>query len=442
MNNKFLGKLIIFLIIILLIISIAIIITIYYLNASNMQSINNNNIEEGGEDFTESYGKGENGGIDKQSYYDINACMKKYLNAINLKSEQYGSYDENENYITTSPESEIKQKIYNLLSQNYITENNITVENVNQHIKIVQESTTFVLLEAFLVQDADIKSFLVQGLIESAENYDVIDTIFAVINIDFFEDNFSIEPIYKKYNNINEIKIENFESGIIPNEDNKMMSPYVKIEDIPEEYINLYKRLTLGYPEKMYELLDEKYKNAKFGSIDEFKNYVEKNKAKIKMITLDKYQVITDNNEIQYICVDQNENYYIFKQNEIFQDYTVLLDTYTIDLPEFTEKYTVAKDQEKAGMNIEKVLEAINQGDYRYIYSKLDNTFKKNNFPKENDLQEYIQKNFEEKNTIEYLDFSQEGDICIYKTKINGKNFNIIMQLGEGTEFTMSFSFE
>lgn len=440
MNNKSFIKLIKFLILTLLIISIAIIITIYYLNASNEYNIDNN-IEEEGENFAENYGKSEEGGIEQQAYYDIKACMKKYLNAINMKSTQYGSYDENENYIRTSKEIEIKQKIYNLLSQKYVAKNNITVENVNEHIKVLQESTTFVLLEASLIQDSEIKSFLIYGLIESTENYNVLDTICAVINIDFLKDYFSIEPIYEKYNSINEIKIEGLESNVVPNDDNKLMSPYIRTDDVPEEYIDLYKRLTLGYPEKMYELLDEEYKNAKFGNIDEFKKYIEKNRTKIQMVMLDKYQVITDNNEIQYICVDQNKNYYIFKQNEIFQDYTVILDTYTIDLPEFLEKYNSATYPVKVGMNIEKLLQAIKDRDYRYIYSKLDDTFKKNKFPTEKHLQKYIENNFEYTNTIEYLDFSQEGEICIYKTKINSKNFNIIMQLGKGTEFTMSFSF-
>jgi len=447
MDSKYFKKLIIFLIIILLMIAITIIIAISYLNVSNMQNINNNP-EEGGEDFTKNYGKIENGLIDEQAYYDILACMKKYLNTINIKSTQYGSYDEQGNYIRTSEEREIKQKIYNLLGQKYISEKNITVENIQQHIKVVQEATTYVPLEVSMVQDADIKSFLVYGLIESTENYNVLDKIFAVINIDFYENNFTIEPIYGDYNSISEIKLESFEETITSNKDNKFNPVYLRASEIPEQYINLYKRLALGYPEKMYELLDEEYKNAKFGNIEVFKNYIEKNKEAIRLINLDKYEVVTTNNKVQYVCVDQNENYYIFKQNETFQDYSIILDTYTIDLPEFVEKYNSVTDKVKVGMNIEKVISAINDGDYNYVYSKLDNTFKNNKFSTISNLQTYIENNFYEKNNIEYIEFSQEGDIYIYKAKITDQNkktsqekyLNIVMQLGEGTDFKMSFS--
>jgi hypothetical protein len=128
----------------------------------------------------------------------------------------------------------------------------------------------------------------------------------------------------------------------------------------------------------------------------------------------------------------------------------VILDTYTIDMPEFIEQYIVATGQKKIGMNIEKIISAINDGDYKYVYNKLDNTFKNNKFSSVENFEKYIKNNFFEKNSVEYLDFSQEGDIFIYKTKLfekgvklpKEKHFNIVMQLGEGTDYTMSFSFE
>ena len=60
--------------------------------------------------------------------------------------------------------------------------------------------------------------------------------------------------------------------------------------------------------------------------------------------------------------------------------YSVVLDTYTIDLPEFIEKYNSANEKTKVGLNIQKVFDAINNEDYEYVYNKLDNTFKQTNF--------------------------------------------------------------
>ena len=127
-----------------------------------------------------------------------------------------------------------------------------------------------------------------------------------------------------------------------------------------------------------------------------------------------------------------------------------MLDAYSIDLPEFIEKYKSAPVQQKVGMNIEKIISAINNKDYKYIYSKLDDTFKNSQFPTQESLKSYIESNLYNKNSIEYTEFSEEGGLYVYKTKITNKNIsnsqaknlNIIMQLGEGTNFTMSFSVE
>jgi hypothetical protein len=53
-------------------------------------------------------------------------------------------------------------------------------------------------------------------------------------------------------------------------------------------------------------------------------------------------------------------------------DYKLILDEYTIDLPEFTEKYKKAAPQEKVGMNIEKIISAINNKDYgKYRFNQV-----------------------------------------------------------------------
>ena len=49
-------------------------------------------------------------------------------------------------------------------------------------------------------------------------------------------------------------------------------------------------------------------------------------------------------------------------------NYEVVLDTYTIDLPEFLEKYNKNSDEIKCGMNIQKLFDAINDEDYSYVY--------------------------------------------------------------------------
>ena len=126
-------------------------------------------------------------------------------------------------------------------------------------------------------------------------------------------------------------------------------------------------------------------------------------------------------------------------------NFAVILDTYTIDLPEFTEKYTKASDEEKVLLNIQKCFTAINDKDYRYVYNKLDNTFKANNFKTLADFEKYINANFFEKNKISASNARKQSEVYLYDIKISNidgtssitKTF--VMQLKENTDFVMSF---
>lgn len=450
MNSQKLKKFIIFLIVLLVISIVTIIIIKKFLKKDN--KIDEIITENGrvGTNIYENYGKVSSGGVDSDAYFDIKKHMQKYLDIRNINSLLYGYYNENGEYISTVSDEEIKQKIYNVLSNKYIAENNVTTENLYEYVDILKEPAIFVPVEMSLIQDGEIKSFIVYGLVESEKDYRLIDEIFAVINIEMSGYKFSIEPIKGDYSSIKEIKIDKLEDNITNNEDNEFFQAYVTAEDIPLEYINIYKGLALGNPERLYNLLDEEYRKARFGSIEEFKKYIEKNKNEIMLVQLEKYQVNVEGNKIKYICVDKQGNYYIINQEEALDDYTIILDTYSIDIPEFIEKYNKSRENEKILLNIQKVFQAINSGDYKYVYNKLDNTFKANYFKTQEEFETYIKNNWYEKNEIKYVTYQKNEDIYVYNIEItNADNTNaekinkkIVMELLEGTAFVMSFNVE
>ena len=98
----------------------------------------------------------------------------------------------------------------------------------------------------------------------------------------------------------------------------------------------------------------------------------------------------------------------------------------------------------------------INQKDYEYVYSKLDETFKQNYYNNQESLEAFIKENLFNKNKASFQEYSSEQNLGIYKVRIEkeyqdgeqapeGKNaefqnLNIIMKLGQGTDFFMSFS--
>ena len=134
--------------------------------------------------------------------------------------------------------------------------------------------------------------------------------------------------------------------------------------------------------------------------------------------SIEKYKINDKENEKEYICIDQYGNYYIFKDNGVM-NYTVKLDTYTIDTEDFNNKYDNGSDQLKVGMNLEKIFQALNRKDYEYIYEKLDSTFKQNNFSTLNDFEQYAKENFYDINKIEYGKFQEKSGVYIYEILIS-----------------------
>lgn len=445
MDKKLLKKLLIFSILLLIIIMIMLAV-MNYINKQKLAEMNN---EDNGYNFIENYGTSKNGGIDYQSYFDIKMYMQKFLNNININNSQYKTYDIYGNSVQLLQENEIKQKILNLLSNKYINEKNITIDNLYEHVKVLEEKTMYVPLETILVYDGEIKSFLTHGLIEKRKDYTVVDELYAIVNINLKAGNFSIEPIYGNYNNINEINIEKLEDTILPNDDNEWNTLYATTEEIPTEYINIYQCLALGAPEKLYELLDEEYRNSKFGSLDEFKNYIQKRKTKIKNCRLEEYKRSVIDDKVVYICIDQYENYYIISENQTLLDFDIMLDTYTIDINEFIEKYNSSDNDVKVALNIEKMIDAIQDKDYKFVYNKLNETFKNNNFKTQEDFEYFLQERFDpNEDEVSYKQYKEVAGLHTLEIEVTDadmqttKKAEILMQLKENRDFVFSFSAE
>lgn len=245
-----------------------------------------------------------------------------------------------------------------------------------------------------------------------------------------------------------QVEISNDKLGIKEKyECNELQYVSVGIEDLMQIYFNDYKTYALTNPKQAYELLNKEYREKRFKDLDEYKLYISNNKEKIASDNLEKYQIAVDDEKTRYICLGKYENYYIFCENSVM-DYSIILDTYTIDQPEFIEKYDEANEKGKCILNIEKVKQALNSGDYKYIYGKLNEQFKNKNYSTLSAFENYMKSNLNKYNKIEYKEFKNEGETYIYNVELTdllGKtdktiNMQILMQLKEDRDFVMSFS--
>ena len=125
----------------------------------------------------------------------------------------------------------------------------------------------------------------------------------------------------------------------------------------------------------------------------------------------------------------------------------MFLDKYTIDFPEFIERYEAGSIQEKVVLNIEKIKQALNAKDYTYVYNKLANSFKINNYKTQEEFENFAKENLFDYNEISYHTFANEGETYIYNISMRNrdnaqeqKEMQIIMRLKENRDFEIAFS--
>lgn len=216
-----------------------------------------------------------------------------------------------------------------------------------------------------------------------------------------------------------------------------------------KRYFEYYKMLILTNPEKAYSLIDEKYKELRFeNNYDNFSNYIQQNISEFESMEFSKFTVNYLNSSKQYVAYSNYEDYYIFTVNDRIMNFTVLLDEYIVDLPQFVTKYEESDSRVKTGLNISKFINGLNDKNYYYVSTLIADSFKTaNNLTNITDLENYLKTNFYDQNEVEYSIFTEQGSYCIYDVTLKNKNgtetksVKFVMELGDGTDFKMSFSF-
>lgn len=199
--------------------------------------------------------------------------------------------------------------------------------------------------------------------------------------------------------------------------------------------------------EYAYSLLDNEYREKRFNSYEKFESYVKDNLEEIEKSILRKYNIKEFEEYNEYVCRDNYNNYYIFKETEPM-NYTVLLDQYTIEDKVFIEEYNKEEDNMKAQMNLELFKQMLNRKDFNSAYNVLNEDFKKKYFETEEGFEKYISENLFEFCEFTYVDFSLDEGKYKIKTEIknsasNSNEENIVkrfkVELLEEKNFLVSF---
>lgn len=389
----------------------------------------------------------------RNDYYAVQTCVQKfytYYTAIFDNEDDYYEVDieeENEKLKSNNEEA-----LYNILDKEYIDYKNITKNNISEKMDRVNNSVININQMYVCKKNVNVSVYIVQGRLREIQSGKISD-FKLMLKLDALNKTFSVyleDYIDRNYKDLklgSEINIE-VEESIYKNDTNVYDYSIIDDDTYVTDLLKKYKEEILFDLESAYNHLDEEYKQKRFIDFNDFKKFANDNIKKNITIKIDKYQKTQYDNYTEYVCVDEKGNYYIFNENTIM-NYGMILDTYTVNLPDFIEKYDQGDEQVKVGMNIEKLIGAINLKDYKYVYNKLDKTFRNNKFQNFNTFSEFIENNFFDDNKINYKEFKNIDGVYTYTLEIidinnidNVKNFTLIMKLLEDRDFVMSFEIE
>lgn len=207
------------------------------------------------------------------------------------------------------------QNVFNMLDETYIVENNIVLENLENKLKKINKFSLDITNIYKCSKSDNITIYFVYGnIIDISRNksvnfkimlkVDIRNRTFKVLLDDYIEKHYKDIEVGQQIDIDIQNQIENNGYNVYK---------YENISD--EEYLSdliISCKMELLYSIKdLYNKLDDEYKKNRFSTIDELKDYVEENKKEITNMKLYKYQKNVYDEYVEYICIDNNNRYFI-----------------------------------------------------------------------------------------------------------------------------------
>lgn len=416
----------------------------------------------------------ENKDVDLNLSQDLNPIKEIY--EVDNIYEYYAIKNALKNF-SNNFNDEDKEILYNTIDENYIDKNNITVDNILSKINFTDNENAILIMNRINKNDSSInvKSYYINYCIydinKYLQGYNQNECIIKndcniVLNYDAVNKTFSLIPDYNENSNFNSIE------SIDRNNDNEFVIRTLNEKETAVEYFNIYRDTVLIDLEKSYLLLNEEYRNKRFGSIEKYNEFVNSKRDqyvndvfvgyednfsnetisyeaddKKDVDTYEEGEEVYIEDYVQYVLKDSYNNYFIIYEKS-FNDYSIMLDRYTIPDDMFKNKYSRLSDNSKANTCVDTFIQMINSKDYDAAYKMLDETFKNNNFGNVENFTNYMQSNLFNVNYLNIYNVEEKEGIYILKAYIrNSSNSNyeeieknFIVKLESGTDFVISFN--
>lgn len=324
----------------------------------------------------------------------------------------------------------------------YIKEGNVQAVNElgGNNTFFIQNDVQYVAKQAYSTENAYMSKYYTYGLLTVANgNFtSKIQDVYAIVYLTGQNQAYKIQTITKEeFANMKALELE--EKIEIPQGTyNTYEYEYVDNVKQMEIYLQDYSFQIFNNTDNAYNLLDEEYRNERFGNINEFVNYISQKQNQLQNIKITQYNATEEDNETVYIGTDDYGNFYKIIETDYMQ-YTIILDNYTLD------DYTGYSEEEQIKGYAEKFILMLNSLDYTNAYNVLEPTFKATYFPTQQDFENYVKQNFFERNVIATREVIEEG-VCVVTMRENisttsnklQKMFKVI--IGEAGNFTIEFN--
>lgn len=391
-------------------------------------------------------------------YYSVDNILNQYIGYLkNINGDEQFDWERlgiSEEEAISAIKEEGTKSIYSALDEQYIESCNISENNIIAIAEELKQNGNYdeninYSLRIEEMYMAEISTDIVIVLV----NANINDKDFNwIVKLDLQNSTYSMfgQEYIDEYNYSKDMDISNIDistNSIENNEYNLFTYMDVTTDYIVTQYFSDFKDRMLNDTEYSYELINEEYREKKYGNYNNYENYVNNNYYEIQAASISKYLVNNYENYTEYVCYDNYGNFLIFDATAI-KKYTVKLDTYTIPTDKFKQQYDNGEIQTKVMMNVDKWVDMLNNRDYTAAYNVLDETFRNNTFGSEEAFEAYMRENYPLHYSVEYSTYKEEMNTfvqTIYLKDItnqstDSKQLTIIMQLKDNYDFVMSFS--
>ena len=327
---------------------------------------------------------------DTSAYFVLKQCMNTYYNSKKIKAN------------------------LGIIDSKAIESLSITEENVSSLVGNI-ETPSFAIDEIYSQKiDNNKRFYVIYHRLETSS--DTYKNSVIIIKIDKKNNIFSIYPFeFLEKNNLTNLKENNY-INLNKNIDNKAVNYYSNINtndsDIVKELYSRFKFDLTKDINKLYNIIDEKYRNKRFESFEDFRRFVQERYEELTNDEIERFASNQYSNFIEYVGISKTKNYiFIFKD---LMNYTILLDNYTVGTPYYLKIYNSSLPHIEAKYCIDRVVTAINDKNYKFVYEKYD-ILKRQSLGSYNNFVKYLQNIFYDKTEYTVGDYEIIGENVCYE---------------------------